>query len=323
MYCPVCFAVLQVQTSPKLPCGCYQCADCLTQWIITQTKELHYQTYEKIPCMNAHCRQPFKAEDVTSFLNQEQRETINTALFDVYLRKTEDIRMCPNNNCFYAGMINLNAPCGDNLECESCGRQWREKIHLSAKEKVKEFFGENNTKRSEVLCELWEEIFTRRCPSCGVSIQKSGGCDHMTCRKCQFEFCWLCALKFQEHNNKFCAASFIAKVLMLLFTLVNVFYMLGIVQIGIGLLGWFIRFTMKCAILNALAIGTYFFMALLKKKRRKSLYFVGFLLILLVFVINYFKLYLSLINVGLIEACVLGLVTLYEKKMKIWLYSIY
>ena len=36
----------------------------------------------------------------------------------------------------------------------------------------------------------------RRCPACGTGVEKSGGCDHMTCRPaaggCGHEFCWLC-----------------------------------------------------------------------------------------------------------------------------------
>eukprot|EP00752_Nemacystus_decipiens_P008131 g7271.t1 len=32
---------------------------------------------------------------------------------------------------------------------------------------------------------------TKRCPSCHVPIFKDGGCNHMKCSMCQFEFCWL------------------------------------------------------------------------------------------------------------------------------------
>lgn len=323
MYCAVCLEFLEDHRVVKLPCSCTHCSDCLTNWIVTQSKELHYQTYEKIQCMNTHCRQPFKAEEVILSLTQEQQDIVNHALFDVYLKKSEDIRMCPNSTCSYAGIIDTSQPCVDSLECALCENKWREKVHLTAKEKVKEFFGENNTKRSEILCELWEEMWTRRCPSCGVSIEKSGGCDHMTCRKCQFEFCWLCTQKHKGHNKRFCAAAFVTKLMILLIAVVNILWMLGVVQIVLGVIAWTIRFTVKCAVLNALVVGSYFFTVVLKKRKRRLQFVMATLLVLLMFLIYYFKLWFSLIAVGIIESICLGLVTIYEKRMKIWLYSIY
>ncbi|KAI7324136.1 hypothetical protein KC340_g6536 [Hortaea werneckii] len=33
---------------------------------------------------------------------------------------------------------------------------------------------------------------TRKCPACGVNIQKNGGCPYMICHKCKTSFCWTC-----------------------------------------------------------------------------------------------------------------------------------
>ena len=34
-----------------------------------------------------------------------------------------------------------------------------------------------------------------------TSIEKNGGCNHMTCRKCNFEFCWLCSQNWRTHSD--------------------------------------------------------------------------------------------------------------------------
>jgi len=34
------------------------------------------------------------------------------------------------------------------------------------------------------------------CPACGVNIEKTGGCDHMTCHRCRHGFCWLCLVPY-------------------------------------------------------------------------------------------------------------------------------
>ncbi|OQO00238.1 hypothetical protein B0A48_14025 [Cryoendolithus antarcticus] len=38
---------------------------------------------------------------------------------------------------------------------------------------------------------------SKPCPKCGISVQKAGGCDHMTCMKCRHEFCWPCSAAYR------------------------------------------------------------------------------------------------------------------------------
>jgi hypothetical protein len=37
----------------------------------------------------------------------------------------------------------------------------------------------------------------KQCPSCKFWVEKSEGCDHMTCR-CSFEFCYICGGVYQQ-----------------------------------------------------------------------------------------------------------------------------
>ena len=55
---------------------------------------------------------------------------------------------------------------------------------------------------------LRKVLFTEPCPSetCGVLIQKNGGCNHMKCAKCNYEFCWSCKGSFFKYYHLDAAA---------------------------------------------------------------------------------------------------------------------
>lgn len=47
----------------------------------------------------------------------------------------------------------------------------------------------------------WLQANTQTCPACSAVIEKNGGCNHMTCRKCKHEFCWICYGDWKLHNQ--------------------------------------------------------------------------------------------------------------------------
>jgi len=46
----------------------------------------------------------------------------------------------------------------------------------------------------------WLEKSTKACPSCHVHVEKSMGCNHMTCSRCKQHFCYRCGSKLQAGN---------------------------------------------------------------------------------------------------------------------------
>ncbi|KAI0239870.1 hypothetical protein L0F63_002147 [Massospora cicadina] len=47
----------------------------------------------------------------------------------------------------------------------------------------------------------WIHANTKECPKCLSTIEKNGGCNHMTCRKCGNEFCWVCMGLWTHHGQ--------------------------------------------------------------------------------------------------------------------------
>jgi hypothetical protein len=58
-----------------------------------------------------------------------------------------------------------------------------------------DFRGERNKNKETSLKNISRIIKSVR-PKCSVPIEKTGGCNHMTCSKCYYEFCWLCSAEY-------------------------------------------------------------------------------------------------------------------------------
>jgi len=48
--------------------------------------------------------------------------------------------------------------------------------------------------------EQWIKLNTKACPKCKSNVEKNGGCMHMTCIQCRYEFCWLCMGDYRQHS---------------------------------------------------------------------------------------------------------------------------
>lgn len=49
----------------------------------------------------------------------------------------------------------------------------------------------------------WLDANTHACPKCFASIEKNGGCNHMTCPTCNYEFCWICLKEWEIHGTDY------------------------------------------------------------------------------------------------------------------------
>ena len=45
----------------------------------------------------------------------------------------------------------------------------------------------------------WLSKHSKDCPNCGVPIQRTAGCMHMTCAVCKYEFWYTCTCRYPRH----------------------------------------------------------------------------------------------------------------------------
>lgn len=68
-------------------------------------------------------------------------------------------------------------------------------------QRIREVSNGKKVNGDDIANDLWVEANTKGCPRCKARIEKDEGCNHMTCRKCRHEFCWICMQEWTLHSN--------------------------------------------------------------------------------------------------------------------------
>lgn len=249
--CLICLSPCQA-TSPlkNLPlCPCLFCQDCLTHWILETLPHLSQTHKDSIRCPQKDCDHKYFLSDYLELITETHIVLIYDALAKKYCQITTDIRSCPNINCNNYGFLPTKS-CDLMLQCTVCQSQWEDYSQYSLWKKTQIFFKDVFQKRNEVSSTVYEELFTNICPKCEVNIQKNGGCMHMTCCKCRYEFCWVCKQKWKEHSPILCLSNIVSMILIALTMIVVFLNQVGVLEPGVRLFIWVFKWVFRHFVFN-------------------------------------------------------------------------
>jgi E3 ubiquitin-protein ligase RNF14 len=188
-------------------CYHYACLSCLNSYANEYLSNI--QQKKQINCYEC---------DSSLFLSELRRIFSDDKLLLKYqqhlLEQTVDMVWCPR--CHHSIIcIPSESTSGNHLSfveclhchftfCRRCQESWHPQIRCP-KEKIIENIIQNHDQnqtrlnKNEIQKLLLEieniqviEQCSKPCPSCGVRIEKNGGCQHMNCRQCRIHFCWVC-----------------------------------------------------------------------------------------------------------------------------------
>ncbi|GAM36597.1 ariadne homolog [Talaromyces pinophilus] len=160
----------------------------------------------RIQCPQDHCHRIVDSKSLNLLVTDELKDRYKTLLTRTYVDDKDNLKWCPAPNCEFAIDCGVKArdlnkivptvhcACKHSF-CFGCGLNDHQPPPCSlVKMWLKKCEDDSETAN-------WISANTKECPKCLSTIEKNGGCNHMTCRKCKHEFCWMCMGLWSEHGT--------------------------------------------------------------------------------------------------------------------------
>lgn len=221
--CDVCFqAIIKAdQQHYKNKCGHKYCKDCL---ITTVTTSLGNHGYYPPQC----CRRNIALDSlrVRTLLGGEVNEQIRTK--EEYIASEGKLFCSHCGKWIPASTFELDTP---RAVCRACSketcRNCKGRAHEPPEPCVENF-------DDEEFCRLGKEKEWKRCPGCGIMVERAEGCSLMTCR-CGCRFCMFCGqgirtcqCQLSDRLGRRCMCTCFAMIV----------FILGFILVPLGLFEW-------------------------------------------------------------------------------------
>ncbi|THH10672.1 hypothetical protein EW145_g1168 [Phellinidium pouzarii] len=207
--CQICFDDEQTEML-ALSCGHKFCVDCWSTFIRSKIRE---EGEINVGCMASDCSLIAPDSFLYSALgaDKETAKRHKELIVRHYVGCNKNLKFCPYPSCINTvscpaaaskSALSTFVPtvtCGvsdDHIFCFGCPIEGdhRPIICGVAKLWLKKCQDDSETAN-------WIKSNTKECSKCQSTIEKNGGCNHMTCKKCKYEFCWVCMGPWSEHGT--------------------------------------------------------------------------------------------------------------------------
>lgn len=191
--CPVCFTEASVPTI--LTCGHTWCTSCLESYLVSAVENKAFP----LTCLggDASCTERISITLAKKILSGEDFASLCDASFWSYVHARGDqFHHCPTPDC---AQVYRAVSGGVILQCPSCLVRICSGCHAEAHDGLT---CEERDQAEDKLYHEWAATHdVKNCPGCKTPIERSEGCNHMTCIKCQTHICWECLATFPKGDG--------------------------------------------------------------------------------------------------------------------------
>lgn len=185
--CPICFG--EPSSPLLLPCKHTWCRECVAHYLRSSAERRLFP----VKCLGNEGRCGIKipiavAKEVLSA--QEVMSLVESAFLSHVQQRPKEYRFCPSPDC---PQVYRATPQKAALQCPSCLTSICTRCGFEAHDAY-----QCADQVQDELFKKWvKEHDVKHCPTCSVPIERTEGCNHMTCTRCQTHICWQCLKTFE------------------------------------------------------------------------------------------------------------------------------
>jgi len=200
--CPICLEDFPSRLTFGLGCGHLFCRSCFEFYLEDRIKTKG-ENCVITSCPEQNCSVKVTDAIVYKLLQSPFIDRYKKFKRRHYLESQRNIKWCPGPGCSMAVKANrVLSEENTHVSCTKCLYRWcfscYQECHSPITCAQLESWLEKCEKESETA--HWIISNTRKCPKCHRRIEKNHGCNHMSCTKCKYEFCWVCMGDWKEHG---------------------------------------------------------------------------------------------------------------------------
>jgi ariadne-1 len=204
--CPICYDQVDQESILSMPCGHAFCLECWYDFCVNAIAE--GPNVLRKSCPHAGCPEVVTEYEIKTALGSTSKEYIRYQSFQLrsFVESNALTRWCPGPGCERVACAMTASAMeaeGNVAHCDTCLIAFcllcGNEPHGPSSCRNLALWLEKCRNESETA--NWILANTKECPKCVTRIEKNNGCNHMTCQKCSFEFCWICMGDWHDHGT--------------------------------------------------------------------------------------------------------------------------
>lgn len=200
-YCEICYNSQNKSSSVYITCSHNSphkhliiCAECIND----------SAKYDWPTCV---CSRKLSYKLLSNLLIPIRFQAFTERINNIAIRELPNITHCPlcSNGFTYKCRKKWKLKCPwpecARKSCIKCHKKWKKghKQKCSGISNVQKMVNKTDTKLNKKK-DRKKKYKSKKCPKCSTLITRDGGCDHIICTGCSYEFCWKCLQKYGDYD---------------------------------------------------------------------------------------------------------------------------